>query len=643
MSLISLKDLESLGTDSKAIKQLEKYISVLNKAYTYGTPQVSDAEYDQLRDHLEVICPESLVLSQVGASPESEMVNLPVWMGSLDKVKPETTTLTKFLTVMTESDYVITEKLDGISLLLERLGGHWRCYTRGNGTVGQDVTANLLSTINLAGLKYLKPETNILIRGEYILPRNSRDILKTEKNLRTIVSGLVNAKKPKQDILKYCKFVAYSLPKSGLAPSIQFQQLKDWGLEIPKLSTVESAFLDQSALGSILTSWRANSLYDIDGIVVAKDIWEAGKSGNNPKLTVAFKMMVSEDMVLTKVKDVEWNITKDGYLKPVVIVETVNIDGCQISRVTGNNAKFMVTNRIGPGALVNIVRSGQVIPKIVEVVTPANVSLPKVEHKFNETGADFIALDSSGNQAQLLQYFCKTLGIKYINTSICCHLVKHQIDTPEKMVAMSKETLMTLPNMGEKSATKIYNSIHETLSNASPLTLLVGLNILGRNIGMNRLQLVADCLGIQTFQLDMEPPTVTKLVDIDGFSDKLAKQLAEGFQNIKSYFNQSPVLNHYYNECLLIYQHLVDEKEGNSDNMAKPYTDFKVVFTGFRDKQLESIITKGGGVIGSAVNKTISHVVSKTSDAKCSGKIAQAQQLGIPTISRGELETLLGL
>ncbi len=309
----------------------------------------------------------------------------------------------------------------------------------------------------------------------------------------------------------------------------------------------------------------------------------------------------------------------------------------------GNNAKFMVKNGIGQGALVNIVRSGQVIPKIVEVVKPAKVSLPKVEHQFNETGADFIALDSSGNQAQLLQYFCKTLGIKYINTSICRHLVEHQIDTPEKMVAMSKETLITLPNMGEKSASKIYNSIHETLSNASPLTLLVGLNILGRNIGMNRLQLVADCLGIETFQLDMEPPPVSKLVNIDGFSDKLAKQLAEGFQNIKSYFNQSPVLNHYYNECLLIYQHLVDEKEGNSDNMAKPYTDFKVVFTGFRDKQLESIITKGGGVIGSAVNKTISHVVSKTSDAKCSGKIAQAQQLGIPTISRGELETLLGL
>lgn len=291
------------------IDKLENYLVKLNDAYSNQTPLVSDQEYDNLRDILESVKPNSKVLNMVGALPERGEVNLPVWMGSLNKVKLSSKGLENFL-LAEPKKYVISEKLDGVSLLLVRNHEGWRCFTRGNGVIGQDVTSTILPILNIPDSQLLKESDDIIVRGEVILAKTSAEVLSTNKNLRTIVSGIITAKKPKKEVLKLTNFIAYSLPLSNLPPSKQFYLLKKYGFTIPKTTQINN-HLGQDMLEKTLISWKKSSLYDIDGIVVAKDIPELPTKNKNPKMTVAFKMMLENQTRITKVIKVEWNCSKD--------------------------------------------------------------------------------------------------------------------------------------------------------------------------------------------------------------------------------------------------------------------------------------------------------------------------------------------
>jgi len=369
------------------------------------------------------------------------------------------------------------------------------------------------------------------------------------------------------------------------------------------------------------------SLYDIDGIVVAKDIVEANKHNSNPKQTVAFKVTLDTDSKPTNVTDVQWNITKDGYLKPVVVVETVSIDGCNISKITGNNAKYMFTNKIGKGARVEVIRSGHVIPKIIKVLKPWEVNcIPKVDCVWNTTNTDLIAKDIS-NKPQLLLYFIKTIGIKYINVSLCDHLVDAGIDTPELLCSVTKEMLSTLPNMGEKSVNKIYNSIHHYMAHVEPIKIIVAVNIIGRNMGINRLQLVVDTLGILKFVDNMEVLDKDTILTIPGFSDNLTTQLVNGMVKVKHYFTNNVTISSYFNKSVVKFQHSTPIIKSNSCQ------DINVVFTGFRDMTLETFITANGGKISNSISKNISHLVIKNGDVNKSSKVDKAETLGICIIS----------
>ena len=634
----SIEHLQSLEKTGETLDQLEQYLLALDKEYTYGESPVSDQEYDILKEFLQSCRPTSKVLNKVGHIPEKELVTLPVWMGSLDKVKPETSALVRFLK-NPKYNFVISEKLDGISLLLQRHENIWRCFTRGNGTIGQDVTGTLLKYIAIPDSQQLEEHGNIIIRGEFILPKSTMELLDTSKNLRTIVSGVVNAKKPKLEVLTLCKFVAYSLPESNLIPSQQFRLLHKFGFEVPKLLETHSSQVTPQVLEKTLLSWKKHSLYDIDGIVVAKDIFEPLKSNSNPKEAVAFKVTLDTDSKTTSVIDVEWNTTKDGYLKPVVIVETVNIEGCNISRVTGNNAKYVFSKKIGKGAKVKVIRSGHVIPKIVKVVKPwTESSIPKIECVWNTTNTDLIA-KTVVNKPQQLLYFIKTIGIKYLNVSLCDHLVDAGIDTPEKLCSMTQETLLTLPNMGDKSATKIYQSIHHYMAKSHPIQLIVGLNILGRNIGINRLQLVVDKIGIDAFVEKMDGLEKTTLLEINGFSDKLATQLVNGLVKVKGYLEENPTINDYFIRAVEQYQKTTSESIVSSSDKCQ---HLNVVFTGFRDKALETYITSNGGKIGTTISKNTSHLVIKDQDnAKKSSKMEKAASLGISILTADQFKIYL--
>ena len=151
--------------------------------------------------------------------------------------------------------------------------------------------------------------------------------------------------------------------------------------------------LSNELLSEVLVKWRADYLYEIDGVIVTDDNVYPRKSGN-PEHSFAFKMVLSDQIAEVKVVDVLWNPSKDGYLKPRVQIEPIQLGGVKIEYATGFNAAFIEQNKIGLGALIQIIRSGDVIPHIRSVTIPAEApKMPLVPYKWNDTHVDIMLED----------------------------------------------------------------------------------------------------------------------------------------------------------------------------------------------------------------------------------------------------------
>ena len=138
----------------------------------------------------------------------------------------------------------------------------------------------------------------------------------------------------------------------------------------------------------------------------------------NPKYSFAFKMDL--DFMITEVINVEWNASKHGKLKPIVRIKKVNLCGTENEAATGNNATFIVDNKIGPGAVVKIIKGGEIIPKIEEVIKPSEQKgqLPdNIEYEWNDSHKEIILKDKEENdevKIKKITIFFKTVGIEGI-------------------------------------------------------------------------------------------------------------------------------------------------------------------------------------------------------------------------------------
>ena len=335
-------------------KQLETILDETQKAY-YNDPEnslLTDNEYDIIKEYMEKKYPKNKVLDQIGAPiQDKNKVKLPYFMASMDKIKPDTNALQKWKDKYS-GPYVLSAKLDGISGLYSTENNEQKLYTRGNGEVGQDIS-------HLIPFLKLPTTPDITIRGELIM-KKSTFIEKYKdqfSNSRNLVSGLVNQKKMEPEKFKDVDFVAYEVIKPSLKPSEQMKFLEDE--EVDEVINETKKNIDNSILSEILVDWRENYEYTIDGVIVENDeIYK--RTEDNPKHAFAFKMVLSDQIAEAKVLNVLWAPSKDGYLKPRIQIEPVVLGGAKIEYATAFNAAFVEDNKIGIGALVKLVRSGDV-------------------------------------------------------------------------------------------------------------------------------------------------------------------------------------------------------------------------------------------------------------------------------------------
>ena len=619
--------IDFLNTQSE--KEISDFIRKANLYYhTHSKPLVSDEYYDIIKEYFEEKYPNASVLKDIGApieEHEKNKVTLPYEMASMDKIKPTSNALPIWLDKYNEpSEYIASVKLDGVSGLYVSSGAgtpqaKQELFTRGNGKIGQDISYLL---------PYFKLPTtiDIVIRGEFVISKENFNSFENKANARNAVAGIINSKKTNPSELAFVDFVAYEVIEPKLKPSEQYSLLKKIYKDRVCQYTI-LANLNNTILSDLLQTWRNQSIYDMDGIVVIHNKLYERKSGN-PKHAFAFKMVLTDQKAEAKVVNVIWNPSKDGYLKPRVQIEPIQLDGVTIKYATGFNGAFIEKHNINIGSIIEIIRSGDVIPHITKVIKPStSPKMPDVPYKWNSTHVD-IMLETPANNITVItknitQFFDEVDGLGPGNIK---KMIDSGFDSVSKIIGMSKEDFLKVDGFKEKTANKLYTNIHNKIDKMTLPELISASNVFGRGFGDKKVELILNSYPDILTSDESRDIKVEKLISIKGLAKKTSEAFVDKISDFIKFINEANLTNKlsFIPPKKIISNHILNDKT--------------IVFTGKRDTELENTIKKLGGIIS---NDMKSNVFALVSDDKTStsAKMKVAKEKNIPILSIDEFKS----
>ncbi len=585
--------------------------------YHSEQPVLTDEVFDLIEEILTEKSSNHPFLKETGAVVISKKkVKLPYWLGSMDKVKltSKSSCLENFMKKY-PGPYQLSEKLDGVSALL-MLSGEPKLYTRGNGSHGQDIS-HLIPHLELKSI--LNVKTKMAIRGELIMSKkNFKKYSKDKANARNLIAGLVNAKNYNVNVANDTDFVVYQIIEPQFKPSEQFKLLKKMKLKFATNKSVPK--LNNEILSSYLEEMRKESQYDVDGVVVSQNVESKPITSGNPKNAFAFKMILTEQITEARVLDVIWQPSSYGYLKPRVKLQPVKLCGVTINYATGFNGKYIKDNKIGPGAVVKIIRSGDVIPHILEVTKKTTAKMPKEKYTWSESNIDIILEDMKENPEvtkKIILRFLKKLNIESVSEGMINKFFDEGIDTLKKVLTITKKKLLEMEGIKETMAEKIYTKIKEGIIDVPLEVLMAASNVFGRGLAEKKLILI-----IEKFPNILELPCNQELIDniieLEGFQEKTAKKFVSGLVLFKKFIKEHSVIK--------------IKKATKKQKIKKgKYTNEVITFSGVRDQELEKEIIAQGGKISSTVTSNTTLLIVKDLQSK-SSKIKKAKELKIKII-----------
>lgn len=627
------------------LDDLEKAILyAADKYYNTGNPVISDALYDVMIDFLKLKNPKSSVLKTVGSKVKSKnKVQLDYWLGSMDKIKPPS----KHLSIWCKSykpPYYISDKLDGVSALLIYKNDMINMYTRGSATEGVDITPLIKYLKNIPDYKkvinYCKHnkihgDKNIIaFRGELVF---NESIFQTKwsskfKNSRNTISGLVNSKIINPELASDVELVIYEIIDPFYTIDRQYNIITDLNFNLVN-HIIYKDNLSYDYLSKYFKKRRNDAKYMIDGIIVTDIKNNIRNVDGNPIYAFAFKDILDDQIAITKVLGIEWNASKDGYLNPTLILEPVIIGSVLIKRVTAHNAKFIVEHVLGVGAIIELIRSGDVIPYIKKVLKPCISGVPELPDKkifnwsWNNTQVDIILNNINDNidvNIKSIHHFFDTLGTVGMGEKTVSKLVNSGFDTIPKILSLTQQQLLQIDGFQIKSVIKLLSNINKSTIDIPLYKIMVASNKLGHGLGCEKIkQLLSKYPNILYHQYDKNT-FIQNIKNIDGWHDKTALLLYNNlntfidfFNSIKKYVSIQPI-----NKIKI-------KNKLKFDNMI-------FVLTGFRDKDLQNNIEELGGTIANTVSKNTTYLIVK--DQNCidepTTKIKKAQELGITIITK---------
>jgi DNA ligase (NAD+) len=614
---------------------VEEIVELIQKAnheyYNKAEPLFDDQIFDIIKEYLAVIEPGHPVLYNVGATVDkTNKVTLPFYMGSLDKIKNDEKVFSNWKKNYV-GNYVISDKLDGNSGLLVFKNNELQMYSRGNGIEGQNITHLLPFLKNKKCMtvdQFTRNGENIAVRGELIMSKQDfNDNSNKGANARNIVAGLMNAKIPDLNIAKLTSFVAYEVLFPKMKPKDQMHFIKN----VLKIDCVYNEYLTGKQLilerlSETLVDRRNNSSYEIDGIVVShNEIYD--RVEQNPEHSFAFKSVITMEKAEVIVTKVEWNMSKDGFFVPIVHFTPVNLDGVVIAKAHGFNGKFIKDNMIAPGAVIIVIRSGAVIPYIVEVVKKASKpQMPETPFIWSKTNVDIqvdissISKDDSDElQFKNIEYFFNKIDVPGLSTGIIARIFNKGFKTVGSITNITKEQLLTIDGFKEKLAHKIETAIQNSFKNDIDVYMVMDAsNVLGRGIGYKKIKLICD--NIPDIVEKRYIPTLQQMVNIKGIESKTAELFIDNLPKLLQFFDDNG---------LSFQKHKIEPAlEATTATASLRVQGKTFVFSGVRDKDLELFITNNGGHIGSAISSKTHMLIVKEVDSE-SSKITKAKSLGV--------------
>lgn len=560
-------------------KRIDELIKILNKAsyeyYTLDSPTITDQEYDSYMDELikletnnpTLVRPDSPTV-RIGGEVISDFkkVTHTIPMMSLGDIfnKEEIIAFDERIKKVVENpEYVCELKIDGLSVsLLYENGKLVRGATRGDGTVGEDITHNVKTIKNIP--LSLPKDIDIEVRGEIYMPKSSFLKLNEDRkekgekefaNPRNAAAGSVRQLDSKISAERNLSTFMYHIPEpSNYNLKTQYESLefmKDLTLTInPNITKVES--IDD--LLKYIDYWAVhrNELpYEIDGIVIKvnnfNDQRKLGVTAKVPKWAIAYKFPAEE--VLTKLKDIEFCVGRTGKITPRADLDPVRLAGSVVASATLNNQDYIQEKNIMIGDVVSIRKAGDVIPEVVEVKFERRTGneIPfKMIDKCPICGTDLVKRDGE------VAYFCPNTNCDARNIEGLIHFSSRDAMNIEGFgerivedfynmgylknisdyytLYTHKETLQELEGFGEKSINNLITNI-ENSKNNSLEKLLFGLGI--KHVGKKTAKILSEYYGSIDKIKDAEIEELSTIPDIGEIIAKSVKDYFSSEKNIE--------------------------------------------------------------------------------------------------------------
>jgi NAD-dependent DNA ligase len=599
---------------------------------------LSDELYDIVKD--TIIKRDPYYVPPVGAKirDNENRVKIPYYMGSADKITPnEQKELDRWIDKNPCKELFISEKLDGVSGTFTVVNGKMNLFTRGDGEIGADISY-LIQYID--SIPHLRED--IAVRGELIIRKDvfknkyyfdiKKDDCKDKgrgygrlyRNARNMVSGLVGAKTVREG-LRDIEFIVYEIVGNSTMPkpSNQIKTLKKLGFTtaMNKIISVPNNMDKWIDLHNI---YKDKSKYEIDGIVVQSNIPYDRNTSGNPSYLFAFKVTRDDDIHETTVLDIEWSVSSWGNIVPVAIIDPVELPGNTIKRVTVSNAGMMREKGIGPGSIIKVTRSKEVIPFIVSVSERCGeFKWPDIEYEWDDNEVHLNVVNASPEiiammRVKVFSKFFDKMGIKHVSSATITKLYTHGFDTLLKIITANKEQLVEIDGIQEKSADRIVTNIKEGLKGVKAPILMSACGVFGFGVGQKRV--IALMTDIPDLLTSKRNGLKKRILEVDGFSDIMADKVIDNIDYAIQFIDD--ISKHV--------SFLEDTRVSNE------LVGLKYVFSGFRSTDLEKDIEDRGGKITTSVSKKTSCMIIGSHSSKSTVKVLKAESLGIPVYTKKE-------
>ena len=644
---------------TKRIRELIGTLRAAGRAYYQESREImSNFEYDKLYDELVSLEKETGI---VFANSPTQNVGYEV-VSALPKERHEKPmlSLNKTKSVEELADWLggqtglLSWKMDGLTIVLTYQNGTLvKAVTRGNGEIGEVITANAKAFVNVPlNISY---QGELILRGEAIIRYSDfekineqiEDVDAKYKNPRNLCSGSVRQLNSEITAQRHVHFYAFSLVKAdGIdfknSRKEQFEWLKTQGFEVVEYHEVTKETLPETV--KMYSEAIAENDTPSDGLVLLYDDiaygQSLGRTAKFPRDSIAFKW--ADEIQETKLLYIEWSASRTGLINPVAVFEPVELEGTTVSRASVHNISIMEALELGAGDRITVYKANMIIPQIADNLTRSGVrDIPEAcpvcggqteVRQINDVKSLYCtnpdcqakkiksftlftsrdALNIAGLSEATLEKF---IGVGMIHEyADIFHLDRHQ------------EEIVEMDGFGQKS----YDNLIAAAEKASHTTLprmVYGLGVAG--IGLANAKMI--CRHFKNDFEVMRHATVEELVEIDGIGEVLAQAWTAFFSDGKN----NAIVDHLLAELTF-----EAEDEESSEGADEAFAGMNFVITGslehFKNrKELQELIERRGGkVTGSVTSKT--NYLINNDVASSSSKNKKARELGVPILSEEE-------